>query len=135
MEINLPVNVWSAGVIAAVSATVVNFVIAKVAGRLTNASPEFAPFTFLPIAAGGFGGALSASLIFYGLQLVFDRPQLVFVVVSAVVLLASFHLPFRLTEHRSPRFAGATLPMQLTLCLMHAVVAAFSIVSLILFTS
>jgi len=49
-------------------------------------------------------------------------------------LLVSFHLPFRLTNHRSPRFAGATLAMQLTHCLMHTVVAVISVLLLLIFT-
>lgn len=115
------------------AATTAAFLIARVAARLTAAPRAFAPFTLLPVASGGFGGALAASVIFWTLNLIFEHPQIVFVANSIVALLASFHLPFRLTNHRSPRFAGARFSMQLILCLMHIIVAAVSVGALLLF--
>ncbi len=114
-------------------ATAAAYLIARAGAKLTGAARAFAPFTLLPVASGGFGGAIAASVIFWILSLVFKSPQTIFVAISTVALLASFHLPFRLTNHRSPRFAGARLSMQLTLCLMHTVVAAVTVAALLIF--
>lgn len=126
-------NALLVGFLAGIAATIAAFAIARVAAWLTNAPPSFAPFTFLPVASGGFASAIGASLIYCALALVFERPQTIFVVVAAILLLASFHLPFRLSNHRSPRFAGATFAMQLVLCSMHATVAAIGVGAALIF--
>lgn len=131
MKLALLVEILLASLAAGVLATLVNLVIAKTAAALTKASSGFAPFTFLPIASGCFGGALLSGAVFYLLHFTFERPQMIFLIFDFIALLVSFHLPFRLTNHRSPRFAGATLAMQLTLCSMHTVVALTSVVLLL----
>jgi hypothetical protein len=124
---------WTASA-AGLLATTINLIVARISAAITKAPRKFAPFTWLPIITGCFGGAFLAAAVFYLLHFVFEQPQTPFITVSALALLASFHLPFRLTNHRSPRFAGATLPMQLTLCLMHTIVAAISVFALVRFT-
>ena len=87
------------------AATIINFAVAQ-CRRLLNDAPGFAPFKFLPIASGSFTGTVLAGVLYFVLQLVFEQPQIVFIVIAFAGLLASFHLPFRLTNHRSARFAG-----------------------------
>lgn len=127
MNESLFLKILTSVVTAAVAATIINLLIALIASLLLRAPRTFAPFTFLPIISGCFGGAVLAGLFYYALHLLFDRPQIAFLVAASIALLLSFHLPFRLTNHRSPRFAGATRRIQLTLCLMHTVVAVTSV--------
>lgn len=110
-------KVFSAGVIA----SSINLPIAFVATWLTKAPPTFAPFTAAPILTGCFGGALLAALVFY------CTPRNLFITIATAALFASYHLPYQIAYSTSLRFEGLTLPMQVTLGIMHTVVAITAI--------
>lgn len=125
----------AAWLIAAAAAFVIDFGIASLAAWLTKAPATFAPFTVLPIFAGCFAGALMACLAYLALQTFLKSDfRLVYLIVIGIALVASYHLPWRLTYSASPRFMGVTLPMQLALGLMHTVVAGLSAIALLAFS-
>ena len=115
------------GLVAGALSTVLDLGVANVGKYLFDAPDTFAPFTFLPILSGGLGGAVGATGV-YALLLRFSRrPAQTFRLVAGGVLLASFYLPTRLLVSKSSRFAGATMPVILTMMVMHTVVAATSV--------
>lgn len=132
MSQTLLLSILLNALIAGCIATGTNFALAQIAALVLKTPASFAPFTFLPVAAGCFGGAILAGGTYYILYFFSPHPELWFALVALATLLLSLHLPFRLTNHSSPRFAGATRPVQFTLCLMHFIAATTSVFSLIL---
>jgi hypothetical protein len=97
--------------------------IAAVAVRVTGVPKDFPPFTTLPLLSGVLGGFICASAVYALIRAVSAQPERVFFVVSIAVLALSFALPLRLSFTKSPRFAGVTPAAQMTLALMHTVIA------------
>lgn len=115
------------GLVAGALSTVLDLGVANVGRYLFDAPQTFAPFTLLPILSGGLGGALGATGV-YALLLRFSRrPVGTFRLLAGGVLVASFYLPTRLLVSKSSRFAGASMPIILTMMIMHTVVAATSV--------
>lgn len=134
MNDNLLPNILMISLLAGLTTLPINFTIARMFRLLLAVPHRFAPFAFFPIATGCFGGAMLAGVVYYVLHFIFERPPTAFIFTSGIALFFSFHLPFRLTNHRSERFAGATHPIQLVLCLMHTIVAITSVSLLLVLT-
>jgi hypothetical protein len=118
-------------VLAGVVALVLDLLIAAVALRCTQVPRGFAPFTFLPIMSGAFGGALLASMVYAVIRMTSQQPERMFLFVAMGMLALSFALPLRLSFTKLPRFAGVTPSAQMVLVLMHAVVATVCVVCLL----
>jgi hypothetical protein len=97
--------------------------IAAMATRLTGVPKGFPPFTTLPLLSGVFGGFICASAVYALIKVVSAQPDRTFFFVSIVVLALSFGLPVRLGFTKSRRFSGVTPAAQMTLALMHTVIA------------
>lgn len=121
------IRILTTGLLAGSIALALNFVIASLALRFTGVPRGFPPFTILPLAAGSIGGALLAALVYAAMQSLFPHSGTTFPVIAGLTLLVSFLLPLRLSYTKSPRFAGVTLPAQITLGVMHTVVAVCSV--------
>lgn len=117
-------------VIAAALAFVIDFGIGKLALRWTGVPADFPPFTFLPVLSGTIGGVVFASLVYTALRLTARNPDRSFFFVTLAVFALSLLLPLRLSFTRSSRFKGVTPSAQMTLVLMHAVVATVAITAL-----
>ncbi len=100
---------------------------AAVAVRFTGVPKGFPPFTTLPLLSGVLGGFLCASAVYALVRTVSSQPDRVFFFVSIAFLALSFALPLRLSFTKSPRFSGVTPAAQMTLALMHTVIATAAI--------
>jgi len=103
-------------------------------GRVTGMPRGFPPFTFLPLLVGCVTGPLYSTIGYVLFWLTIDDQSVlntVFVAAGVVLLVLSWGLPLRLSYTKSPRFAGATVPAQLTLGLLHAVVVGVSMAALL----
>ncbi|HEY1946786.1 MAG TPA: hypothetical protein VGG97_07260 [Bryobacteraceae bacterium] len=109
---------------AALVTLLAEWAIANLALRITGVPKGFPPFTFLPILSGVAGGFFLASLAYAIIRANFSQPQQSFLFVAVITLAVSFALPLRLSFTKSKRFAGVTPAAQITLVLMHSLVAA-----------
>jgi len=119
--------VWAAGLAAGGAAFASNLLIAAIARTALNAPRTFAPLTVLPLVTGSIGGVVGATSVYALLCRLFRRPMTPIFAVTGVVLLASVSLPMRLFRSRSPRFAGMTPALGVTLVSLHTVVALCSL--------
>ena len=115
---------------AAIIALLVDLAIGALALRFTGVPRNFPPFTFLPLLSGTVGGTILASVVYCLIRAVAQNPDRLFFFVSLGVFALALGLPLRLSFTHSPRFAGVTPAAQMVLVLMHAVVAAVSVVLL-----
>ena len=99
------------------------WLLAGVAMRITGVPRGFPPFTALPLLSGVAGAFLGACAVYAGVQATAARPERTFVFIAFAVLVLSFALPLRLSFTKSPRFAGVTPAAQMTLALLHTVIA------------
>jgi hypothetical protein len=104
--------------------------LAVLAIRFTGVPKGFPPFTTLPLFSGVLGGFLCASAVYGLIRLVFAQPNRDFLFVSLATLALSFGLPLRLSFTRLPRFSGVTPAAQMTLALMHTVIATAVVTTL-----
>ena len=84
----------------------------------------------MQIIAGTIGGALLVAPGYWLLaSIVHDAKtrNTIFVVLGIVLLVASFHLPYRLSYTTSPRFAGVTVAAQIGQAFLHCLVVGLSI--------
>lgn len=98
--------------------------------KTTGVPDSYPPLSSLPILSGTVGGSVLVALGYILLwALVRDQNVLVvvFVTAGAVLLLASFHLPYRLSYTKSPRFAGVTVAAQIGQGLLHTLVAGLGV--------
>ena len=97
--------------------------------KLTGVPPTYPPLLPQQIIAGTVGGAILATLGYGLISTIFQdsRAQtLVFLGLALLILLASFHLPYRLSYTTSPRFAGVNLGAQISQGLLHCIVVVVS---------
>lgn len=115
--------------VAAGATTAVCLVVGYVLLKTTGVPEAYPPLRPLPIISGTVGGALLVTLG-YALLAALIRDQktlaVVFVVAGVVLLFASFHLPYRLSYTKSPRFTGVTVAAQIGQGLLHVLVAGVS---------
>lgn len=97
--------------------------IATLAMQLTGVPKGFPPFTPLPLLSGVVGGFLGASLVYSVIAASARNPARTFFFVAISMLAVSFALPIRLSFTKSPRFLGVTPAAQMTLALLHAIIA------------
>jgi ABC-type transport system involved in cytochrome c biogenesis permease subunit len=108
----------------------VNLLIAAVCVRITGVARTFPPFAFWPILTGSLAGALLTTGVFAIVRASVIRPGRVFLFIVLVCSAVSYALPLRPSFTRSARFAGITPAAQVTLVVMHTVVATMSVVLL-----
>ena len=101
--------------------------IAALSVRWTAVPKSFPPFTTLPLLAGVVGGFACASAVYALVRSVSARPDWTFFLIAITFLAFSFVLPLRLSFTKSHRFAGVTPAAQMTLALIHAVVATSAV--------
>jgi hypothetical protein len=118
---------FSAVFLAALVTFCVVWGIANVALRLTGVPKDFPPFTVLPLLSGVVGGFLGASIVYVLIVAFARRPDKTFFFVAIGVLAASFGLPLRLSFTHSHRFAGVTPAAQMTLALLHTIIATAAV--------
>jgi hypothetical protein len=103
------------------------WLMAMLAMRFTGVPQGFPPFTALPLLSGVVGGFLGASAVYALIRVISAQPSRMFLLVAIAVLVLSFGLPLRLSFTRSPRFVGVTPAAQMTLALMHTVIATAAV--------
>ncbi len=99
--------------------------------RIAGVPPTYPPLLPQQITSGTVGGALLVALGYALLAALFPDKRTrhaVFLTLAAVLLLLSFHLPYRLSYTKSPRFAGVTLGAQIGQCLLHTVVVFLPVI-------
>jgi hypothetical protein len=106
------------------------WVVANVALRLTGVPKGFPPFTALPLLSGLIGGFIGASIVYALVRTFARQPDRTFFFVAIVALAISFGLPLRLSFTKSHRFAGVTPAAQMTLALLHTIIAASAVTAL-----
>lgn len=97
--------------------------------RITGVPSTYPPLLPQQVLSGTIGGALLVALGYWLLAaLIANRRtrHIVFFVLGIALLIASFHLPYRLSYTTSPRFAGATVSAQIGQALMHTIVVVLS---------
>lgn len=97
--------------------------------RVTGVPRTYPPLSPLPILSGTVGGALLTDLGYGLLMAVFPDPhtrRIVFLSLGLLLLIASFHLPYRLSYTKSPRFAGVTPAAQISQGVLHILVVVGS---------
>lgn len=124
-------EIWTRFALAAALTTFTCLLVAYILLRITGVPPTYPPLLPLQIVSGTVGGALLVTLG-YSLLSVLIRDQrmltTVFLWIGIVLLIASFHLPYRLSYTTSPRFAGVTLAAQIGQGLLHTIVVVLSMI-------
>ncbi len=113
--------------IVAVAAFIGVWCIARVALKITGVPAGFPPFTTLPFLSGVVGGFLGASALYALVRASARHRDRLFFVIEIGDLALSFGLPIRLSFTHSRRFAGVTPAAQMTLALMHTVIATSAV--------
>lgn len=96
----------------------------------TGVPRSYPPLLPIQIIAGTIGGAILTALGYSLLNALFADIKLrhgVFIVLGVLLLVASYHLPYRLTYSTSPRFAGWTVPALVAQGVLHTIVVALCI--------
>ena len=101
--------------------------VAQIAMETTGVPDGFPPFTTLPILSGVVGGFLGASAVYALVRALTLNPNRVFFFVAIGFLALSFGLPLRLSFTHSPRFKGVTSAAQMTLALLHTLIATSAV--------
>jgi hypothetical protein len=115
-------SLWTRGLLAGAIVWPVCLAIGALAQQWTGVPAGFPPFTFLPLTAACWGGALLGTLV-YGLLCRFcPHPKRWMWLLGTLVIALSLYLPYRLSYTQSQRFAGVTPSAQLVLVVMHLVV-------------
>ena len=116
-------------VLAAVTTFFVVWGIAALARNLTGVPRDFPPFIALPLLSGVVGGFCGAAAVYTIVRASSTNPDRVFFFVAITFLALSFALPIRLSFTKSRRFAGVTPTAQMTLALIHTIIATSSVSS------
>lgn len=128
-------EIWTRFVAAAALTTVVCNVVAYVLLKTTGVPSTYPPLLPLQVTSGTVGGALLVTLGYWFLTS-FIRDQkilnIVFITAGVILLIASFHLPYRLSYTTSPRFAGVTVAAQIGQGFLHTLVVGLSILCFLL---
>jgi mannose/fructose/N-acetylgalactosamine-specific phosphotransferase system component IIC len=97
--------------------------------KITGVPPTYPPLLPQQLLAGTVGGALLVTLGYALLTAILPEKKLrhtVFMLLAAVLTVASYQLAYRLTYTTSPRFAGVTVAAQIGQCLLHTIVVMLS---------
>jgi len=124
-------EVFSRFALAAILSTCVCVPLGFVLLRVSGVPPTYPPLLPQQITSGTIGGALLVALGYSLLSVLLPDKRtrhLVFLSLAAVLLLLSFHLPYRLSYTKSPRFAGVTLAAQIGQCLLHTIVVFLPVI-------
>lgn len=130
MQILTTPEIWMRFVLAAILTTIVCNIVAFILLKTTGVPQTYPPLLPLQVTSGTVGGALLVTLGYWLLSaFVRDAKTLniIFVTAGSVLLIASFHLPYRLSYTTSPRFAGVTTAAQIGQGLWHTLVVGLSI--------
>jgi hypothetical protein len=121
-------QIWKRFFAAAALTTLVCLPIAYLFLKTTGVPPTYPPLLPQQIIAGTVG----AFLVTLGYWLLTacirdEKTRHTFFVVAGIIqLVASFHLPYRLSYTTSPRFAGVTVAAQFGQGFLHVLVVALS---------
>ncbi len=124
-------EIWTRFALAAAVTTFLCLITATVLLFITGVPRSYPPLSPLPIVSGTVGGALLVTLGYWFLSAIIRDPKtlnLVFFTLGILLLIASFHLPYRLSYTQSPRFAGVTLAAQVGQGLLHTMVVVLSMI-------
>ncbi len=122
--------VWQRCWRASAIATALCLVLGALFLRTTGVPATYPPLLPQQLIAGAVGGALLCTFGFFLLRLVVQNPTTftrIYVVLGILLLIASFHLPYRLSYTTSPRFAGVTVAAQFAQAFLHCVVVGVSL--------
>lgn len=122
-------EIWMRFAFAAALTTLVCLIVAFVLLKTTGVPSTYPPLLPLQVVSGTLGGSLLVTLGYWFLAAIIrDQKTLgiVFVSLGVVLLLASFHLPYRLSYTKSARFAGVTLAAQIGQGVLHTLVVVLS---------
>lgn len=123
-------EIWTRFAVAAALTTVVCLVVGFILLKTTGVPSTYPPLLPMQIVSGTIGGALLVTLGYWLLNsLVRDQKTLntIFIIAGILLLIASYHLPYRLSYTQSPRFAGVTLAAQIGQGFLHTLVVGLSI--------
>lgn len=115
---------------AAALTTLVCLPLATIFLFTTGVPRSYPPLLPLQIISGTIGGAVLVALGFSLLNALIPNIKLrhgVFIALGVLLLLASFHLPYRLTYSTAPRFIGWTIPALVAQGVLHTLVVGISI--------
>lgn len=127
-------EIWTRFALSAALTTSVCLPLAFILLKITGVPPTYPPLLPLQIVSGTVGGALLVTLGYWFLSSLISEQKLlilVFLSLGIVLLIASFHLPYRLSYTKSPRFVGVTLAAQIGQGLLHTVVVVLSMICFI----
>jgi uncharacterized protein involved in response to NO len=99
--------------------------------RVTGVPATFPPLLPQQVLSGTIGGAFLVALGYWLLSALISNRNtrhLVFLALGLMLLIASFHLPYRLSYTTSSRFAGVTFAAQIGQALLHTIVVVLSII-------
>ncbi len=113
-------------------ATGINLLIARIATPLVNAPTDYPSFTWLPLLTGCMVGAIGAAISYILLRRWSTRPGRAFLILSTVVLMASYGLPVLPIMNPLPRFAGVNWGIAVTLMGMHTLTAILIVSAILL---
>jgi len=131
-QIASPTQVWQAGLLAAVIASVGNLIvyfIANAAGMAFNLMPADVPAPPFPLVVvmATFIGILLATLVFSLMPRITQRPISMFRIVGGVALVLSFLQPLLLTTGMMPLPEPVSTGTVLVLELMHVIAGVTAI--------
>lgn len=124
-----PSELLSRFALAATLTTAVCVPLGLILLRVCGVPATYPPLLPQQIVSGTVGGSLLVALGYALLGAIFPsraRRHTVFLILALLLLVASFHLPYRLSYTKSPRFAGVTLAAQIGQCLIHSIVVFLS---------
>ena len=120
----------SSVVLAAVMTFFVVWGIAALARNVTGVPKDFPPFTALPLLSGVVGGFCGGAAVYAIVRASSTNPDRAFLFVAITFLALSFALPIRLSFTKSRRFGAVTPSAQMTLALLHTLLATSSVSAL-----
>ena len=124
-------EIWTRFALAAGLTTPFCLVLAYALLKITGVPPTYPPLLPLQIVSGTVGGALLVTLGYWLLSgVIADQRVLmtVFLWAGIVLLILSYHLPYRLSYTTSLRFVGVTLAAQIGQGLLHTIVVVLSMI-------
>ena len=123
-------EIWARFAVAALLTTVVCLPVGYLLLLTTGVPRTYPPLLPQQIIAGTMGGALLVTLGYWLLASCLRDAKTVHTILvfaGIVLLVASFHLPYRLSYTTSPRFAGVTVAAQIGQGFLHCLVVGLSL--------